>query len=1487
MRFKEYKNGGGIDPNYYSRLSEIESNNNPQARSKTSSASGKFQFIKSTWEGLTKKYGLPYNLEDRFDPEKSKKVAELYTQENANYLKSKLGITPTNTDLYAAHFMGVGGASKLLSTLKQNPNASAYDVASPAQIAANKSIFLRKDGSIKTAKEVYDTLNYKVTKNKPQQEVNIAEAKTQPNDPYQFREIKSTDYYAPQVSQNIISLDNTQETTNLAEDKAAEIKNRLDQKKAEKAFIEQMIKATQVAYVNPEDYQSKPTFEEPQEQMFQQGGISQFKKQPFQLKDERVTASKDNTRVSNYNDARLFNTNVRNKTDKEIAQEREARIQASIEAQKTPYTKENWRQQLAAETAATGDKLRVSNSPNFFDDYLNPAVMIGDMASNLGQAPYQAQQSDSALPYVTAIGVPLFMGAVGGLGAKTTGQFVNNMANPLAGTGDLVNNLGNKYLPNAYKLNPKAFKTSTDKFYRQVDNTTYNEGIESGLIKGKQDVDMTRGEGIVNLNKAFGDDAYYNKGSLYYKNNKDLPYLFEAGLPEDRFIPKVNGRTRKFTTENTSVRVSREPIPINDPNITSYKKDWLQGYKKMPTQQGNSIAKNTASGLDELSMPNGGDFKSEINWGNWNKEIPENNQLIKEYNTIEETSKSNGSWMKNLDGSEFKGTPEQFIQQNSENFKKAFPNPILDEVGEVQYNYHGSPSKLDFFDESKSKGVMFGKGVYTTPDKSLGEKYIQNNSDGNFYELYINSNKPQNTITAKDFPDYKKEQSKLMSDYRNADNETLKENIHVKIKELDNDWRIKYNENIKQQDLKEGFDYLRVGDNQVTPFNNFLKSSKNNNGMFDMTNPNIYKSVIPIAGATYLANQNSNEFQQGGQIPVSSQGVYDYPNQEVLVPTQDGRITMKNIDYPILGISQETGQRQMMFPNKEYFFSDTKNVHEVPQQFQQGGTVSEQYEQKTGKPWRTARQEGLTDGSAEQNLELLRNLGGNSQKNISQEYLNQPINFNEAFKQARQTLGANKIFEYQGKKYGTNIQGEKFTPTDEDIVANNLPVKSTKNRLDKQNNEVGSLYTTKKTVKLTPQYEDWEKIKRRNDEINSSDNASKIIKFQTNKPNEKYIVVDKKSGKMHLYQGSREISSYNVGTGENEGDEQTRTWVDKETKKVDWSKGNKQTGAGTYTITGSTEKNKHYGNAPSFNMQNEYGIEVPMAIHAASQSRVAKISDNNPNNNRVSNGCVNGLCNDLRDLYKQGIESGTKVYVLPDNKDNEYVYENGQLNFKSKNSDVNRTVKTLKYKPVKMGLDETKFKEKVFQWNDLNDEEEFNKVTKPFVKALQDNKQSVMKAAKINGDVYNEIAKVAFGIYGTESNFGDTHSAVGNLFRAANKFIDKKSSSSPDYKSKESTYGASEANNSVGLTQIRFSYLNADEKNALKEVGITNNKDFLDPKKAAIGTAVVLGIRYNQQLTPKEKKDILTNLPKKWNNRGNYSDRVKNNSSYLKISQLE
>ena len=67
-------------------------------------------------------------------------------------------------------------------------------------------------------------------------------------------------------------------------------------------------------------------------------------------------------------------------------------------------------------------------------------------------------------------------------------------------------------------------------------------------------------------------------------------------------------------------------------------------------------------------------FASEIDWAKWNKAIPEDKVLMEEYHAIEEMTKRSGTWMKNLDGSDFVGSPEQFVQQQSQNFKNAYPD---------------------------------------------------------------------------------------------------------------------------------------------------------------------------------------------------------------------------------------------------------------------------------------------------------------------------------------------------------------------------------------------------------------------------------------------------------------------------------------------------------------------------------------------------------------------------------------------------------------------------------------------------------------------------------------------------------------------------------------------------------------------------------------------------------------------------------------------
>lgn len=248
-------------------------------------------------------------------------------------------------------------------------------------------------------------------------------------------------------------------------------------------------------------------------------------------------------------------------------------------------------------------------------------------------------------------------------------------------------------------------------------------------------------------------------------------------------------------------------------------------------------------------------FKSEINWAKWNKEIPKNKTLMQEYNAIEQQAKANGTWMKNTDGSAFKGTSEQFVQQNSENFKNAFPNPILNKKGNIQTNYHGTPQPLEnsYFRKNTSRGEI-GTGIYTTTDKgyanAFANSYIGKQTEKDIsptiYELYQNSNNPQ--LFYKEYYEdlLKKELKKfniktlLIPKFT----KTYKTKSDIFNKNLSDMYSKLYKEG--KLNLMPEYDSFTKGHQMVVPFNNYPKSATGNNGMFDMTNPNIYKSLLPI-----------------------------------------------------------------------------------------------------------------------------------------------------------------------------------------------------------------------------------------------------------------------------------------------------------------------------------------------------------------------------------------------------------------------------------------------------------------------------------------------------------------------------------------------------------------------------------------------------------------------------------------------------------------
>src|SRR5258708_15822320 len=85
-------------------------------------------------------------------------MAAVLAQSNSFKLTGKLGRRPTDGELYMAHFMGVGGAAKLISNAEDNPQASAAQLF-PNAATANRSIFYDHSRQARTASEVYSVLS--------------------------------------------------------------------------------------------------------------------------------------------------------------------------------------------------------------------------------------------------------------------------------------------------------------------------------------------------------------------------------------------------------------------------------------------------------------------------------------------------------------------------------------------------------------------------------------------------------------------------------------------------------------------------------------------------------------------------------------------------------------------------------------------------------------------------------------------------------------------------------------------------------------------------------------------------------------------------------------------------------------------------------------------------------------------------------------------------------------------------------------------------------------------------------------------------------------------------------------------------------------------------------------------------------------------------------------------------------------------------------
>lgn len=165
-----------------------ESGLNPNAKSKTSSAAGPFQFLERTWLDMFRRHGAAYGMGDladkiqvrdgvptvkdpalrkrildlRHDVDVSAGMAARLLSEGRARLEQRLNRPVNETESRLAYVFGVGGALTLIRAGEKSPDKPAADLL-PGAAKANRPLFYdRKTGDALSVAETLQRLQRKM-----------------------------------------------------------------------------------------------------------------------------------------------------------------------------------------------------------------------------------------------------------------------------------------------------------------------------------------------------------------------------------------------------------------------------------------------------------------------------------------------------------------------------------------------------------------------------------------------------------------------------------------------------------------------------------------------------------------------------------------------------------------------------------------------------------------------------------------------------------------------------------------------------------------------------------------------------------------------------------------------------------------------------------------------------------------------------------------------------------------------------------------------------------------------------------------------------------------------------------------------------------------------------------------------------------------------------------------------------------------------------
>lgn len=435
---------------------------------------------------------------------------------------------------------------------------------------------------------------------------------------------------------------------------------------------------------------------------------------------------------------------------------------------------------------------------------------------------------------------------------------------------------------------------------RQLNSYDIRKMIEKGATLPVQwrDSGITEAQIAEFLNSfAYNDQEVIDNSSNDYslqfdkvltaKNGGQIPAYKEGGDTEDDLMTTIVTNTVRKALERGDIALARKMLRRGNGDSKEFHYPDNGSITPLLNLYDTPLLGDALSLLDAIKYSVKGDWdnastsymdavtplalfnKSKLNWKQWGAK----KKYIPEYTAIEYQAKKNGTWLKNSDGSDFTGDPREWVVKQSKKFKEAFGDKYKEGYTGMRNPYDPN-SKLDTYLSSRDRAYTY----------TQNKKEIRKKGDSGVAKLVV----PETDTYTVDAlgNDWLHLTDKSVNPYNFTNTNQIVSNIQTPTISFKN---IRDDGPFGVRDVAE--------DQFVIKANTPRKSVLYNNGDFDLSNPDIFKTTIAPYIGYKLYNKANRENTQSYAIGGET-GEIEIPDiYNTLTNEQKNRIVATGREY--------------------------------------------------------------------------------------------------------------------------------------------------------------------------------------------------------------------------------------------------------------------------------------------------------------------------------------------------------------------------------------------------------------------------------------------------------------------------------------------------------------------------------------------------------------------------------------------------------------